>query len=585
MAIVEIEIEGCDGGEYVLFPGCCYNGNRFRAVKKGYPPMFDPGDFGADTEPTITDVPRLNPDGSGSIEVTTGDVSVPCIGVFLPAKRQGFLVHTVQALHGRNIGLAYEKGKVTLSYPARRSQKYEWPFMRPNDEVWEDFEADIPHEVVTDKCSSMEEFYAFFFRERKTMYMDDSLPRVPSREEQARVHLEKYNTLNWYEEQGFYGSDVPDGGAIVWSTGWVGGGISSYPMMKLGGKLEYERGMRTLGYLFNLQGRSGFFAAQTTADGKLVHDGFGVRGTEGFSLVRRSTDVLYYLFKHFLLIDGVPGRFVEGARRCADALVRVFETYGQLGQFVDVDTGEIRVGGSAAGTLASAALVEAYSYFDDPRYLESAEQIGRYYREEFLEKGYSTGGPAEILQCPDSESAFALLESYVRLYDTTKKQEWLDSAEFASHLCSSWVVAYNYEFPKGSEFHRLGMKTVGTVFANSQNKHSAPGICTLSGSSLKELYDLTGDSRYLELFTEITTTVGQYISTPERPIYSWKVPKDSTVHGSSDVEVPQEKLPSGFICERVNMSDWETQKCVGGVFNGSCWSEVSNMLLLAGKPR
>ena len=581
MAIVEIKIEDCDTGEYVLFPGCCYNGNRFRALKKVYPPMFDPEDFNIDTETAITDVPRLKPDGSGYIEVTTGDVSVPCVAVFIPAKNQAVLVHTVQSLRGRNIGLGYERGKVTLSYPARRFVKYVWPRMRPNNELWEDIEVEIPYKVLTQECDSMEAFYEFFYRNRKIMSLNDSLPRVPKREEQISVHLEKYNALNWYEEQGFYGSDVDGGGRIAWSTGWIGGGISSYPMMKLGGDLEYERGIRTLEYLFKLQGLSGLFAAQTTADGHIVHDGFGAEGTQGFTLVRRSADVLYYLFKHFSLIDEIPGQFVEGARRCADAFVTLFETYGQLGQFADFDTGEIRVGGSAAGTLAPAGLVDAYLFFGDSHYLQTAENIGQYFREQFLKKGYTTGGPAEILQCPDSESAFALLESYVRLYDATRNREWLNSAEFAAHLCSTWVVPYNYEFPEGSEFRRLDMKSVGTVFANIQNKHSAPGICTLSGSSLHELYEFTGNPRYLELYTELTSTVGQYMSTEQRPIFSWTVPKDSTVHGSNDIEVPPEKLPPGYICERVNMSDWETQKCVGGVFNGSCWSEVSNMLILA----
>lgn len=29
------------------------------------------------------------------------------------------------------------------------------------------------------------------------------------------------------------------------------------------------------------------------------------------------------------------------------------------------------------------------------------------------------------------------------------------------------------------------------------------------------------------------------------------------------------------------MSDWETERCIGGVFNDSCWCEVSNLLTLA----
>ena len=50
----------------------------------------------------------------------------------------------------------------------------------------------------------------------------------------------------------------------------------------------------------------------------------------------------------------------------------------------------------------------------------------------------------------------------------------------------------------------------------------------------------------------------------ERPIYSW--------------DNPPEKLPEGYICERVNMSDWESKACVGGVFCVSGWPETSLML-------
>ena len=41
------------------------------------------------------------------------------------------------------------------------------------------------------------------------------------------------------------------------------------------------------------------------------------------------------------------------------------------------------------------------------------------------------------------------------------------------------------------------------------------------------------------------------------------------------------RMPQGFINERVNMSDWEGNEHIGGVFHGSCWSETSNLLTLA----
>ena len=70
------------------------------------------------------------------------------------------------------------------------------------------------------------------------------------------------------------------------------------------------------------------------------------------------------------------------------------------------------------------------------------------------------------------------------------------------------------------------MKSVGSVFANIQNKHSAPGICTLSGDSLYKLWRWTQDALYLELLKDIALTIGQYISTDEDPIYDWDIPRE-----------------------------------------------------------
>ena len=166
------------------------------------------------------------------------------------------------------------------------------------------------------------------------------------------------------------------------------------------------------------------------------------------------------------------------------------------------------------------------------------------------------------------------------LYDITLDEKWLTYATECAHYCSSWVVSYNYRFPPQSEFCRLGMKTIGSIFANLQNKHSAPGICTLSGDSLYKLWKWTEDTLYLELVKDITLTIGQYLSTDARPICDRYIdPELPETERAKRIEA--HRMPEGFINERVNMSDWEGIGKVGGIFNGSCWSETSNLLALA----
>lgn len=556
---------------YVFIPACCYAGNQFQVLKYSYPPLFKPENARIDMPITISDVPRLEPDGSGKIEVTTGDAATPCVGVFSPSGKRGILVFTVQQIQGENVGLAYEEGEIRLTWPAKREKVYRMCCMQDNEEKWVDKPTEIPHKVLEFPCENLAEFYRVYFENRKLMGLDDQRPKVIPYEKQFEIQRDKFNAMNWNDNLGMYQVGTTDHRFQVWQPGWVGGAMSGYPLMKLGGELEFERQIKTLSFLFSTQCESGFFYSVVDKDGNPYGDGLDMKGAENWHLIRKSADAFYFLFKHFKWMQEknieIPKAFTEGARLAADGFVRLFQRYGQFGQIVDVHTGEICVGGSTCGAIIPAGLSEAYRFFGEPEYLRVAKESAEQYYQDSLSKGYTTGGPGDMLQCVDSESAFGLLESFVVLYDITHEEKWLEYAKENAHYCSSWVVSYNYLFPESSEFGRLGMKTVGSVFANLQNKHSAPGICTLSGDSLYKLWQWTGDALYLELVKDITLTIGQYLSTEERPIYDW--------------EMEPQPMPQGFINERVNMSDWEEPDKVGGVFGGSCWSETSNLLALA----
>lgn len=571
MSKVEVHIKNCNGSEYVLFPACAYNGNKFDVIKRDYPPMFMPSEARVDMPVTITDVPRLEKNGNGKIEVTTGDVATPCVAVWNKDIQKATLVYTIQEIEGKNIGLAYEKGRITLTYPAYRESIYRWPHILKNNEIYIDIEAEIPYKVMEFDCYNIKDLYKAYFENRKCMGLDDTRPKVLSKEKQFEIQKNKFNSMNWTGE--YY--DIDTNGQ--WQPGWCGGAMTGYALMKLGGELEKERAIKTLEHLFRNQASSGLFYGFNSKK----NDGFGVEGTEKWVLIRKSGDVLYFLFKHYELLKEIPQKFIDGTKKLADFLVNIWEKYGQFGQFIDCETGDIIVGGTTCGAIIPAALASAYKYFNNEKYMSVAKESAEAMFNKDALNGYTTGGPGEILQCPDSESAFALLESLVILYEEKKEEKWLKYAEFMAHLCSSWVVSYNYKFPLESEFARLDIKTVGSVFANAQNKHSAPGICTLSGNSLYKLHKWTGNELYKELYNDISLTISQYMSTDERPVYSWDVPKDASLLSDDTLRAGRVKLPQGFICERVNMSDWESYRCIGGVFNGSCWCETSNLLTLA----
>jgi hypothetical protein len=148
----------------------------------------------------------------------------------------------------------------------------------------------------------------------------------------------------------------------------------------------------------------------------------------------------------------------------------------------------------------------------------------------------------------------------VVLYEVTGEHKWLDMAKEQANQCFTWCVSYDFKFPEESTFGQLRMKTTGSVYANVQNKHSAPGICTLSGDSLFKLFRYTGETRYLQLIQEIAHNMTQYLSREDRPIKAFD----------------GRNMPAGWMNERVEMSDW--YEPVGEIFYGSCWCEVSNML-------
>jgi hypothetical protein len=91
---------------------------------------------------------------------------------------------------------------------------------------------------------------------------------------------------------------------------------------------------------------------------------------------------------------------------------------------------------------------------------------------------------------------------------------------------ASWTVSYDFPFPPESTFGKLGMLANGTVLANAQNKHSAPGLCTHSGLSLLRLFRHTGDTSdtwIMDLMRDIAHALPQYMSRADRPI-PWTMP-------------------------------------------------------------
>lgn len=559
---LSIEFEDWENDAYVLMPACAYNGNRYKKISRyEYPPMYTLSEIGVNAETLMTDVPALNPDGTGKIEVTSGDMAVPCVGVFLQAARKGFLIYTEQSVKGKNVGFNVEAGKIVISYPAARSKVYCWskPYASGVDKgiaVEQNEKITTKLKVFDFDCESCSMFFEKFFETRKSLLSDERAPFMYTKG-LWNVMEEHFNKDNW---NGEYYAEINK----EWKCGWTGGGMSSYPLLKFGSGLSKERAESTLDFMTRHQSESGFY--YRVKQGKIVDDSLGKEGLKGLHLVRRSGDCLNFIYKHFTVIKPKQN-WIDSARKCADGFVKLYDAYGTFGQYVDGESGCLVVGAGCAGAAVIPGLVRSAMYFGEEKYLKTARDAGEMYYKKFVSQGITNGGIGDALCVPDSESIFAFVEGYVLLYEATNDEKWLGYAQTALHIASSWVVTYRYKFPKQSEFNRLDINTVGSVFANVQNKHSAPGLCTSSGDYIYRLYQYTQNEKYLELLLDIISFIPQCVSTEERPIYAHMEVKDGP-----------EPIPSGYICERVNMSDWEGADSIGNVFCGSCWCETALIL-------
>lgn len=614
-AEVRFEIGAWSRDVYVLVPGAVYGGNRFEARQLSYAPCWTRiRESGPDAPALITDVPRLaaGADGASSLHLLTGDASTPAAGYYDPAAGRGCIIVTEQRTRfgetSVHISEAEDRGSAVISFRApgvRAGTKYEMCTTEaPSPDRGADYaNADrltLRYHVYLFDCSGVPGLFEAFAAVRQSLSGPPELVASLPFSAAWDIQEAKFNAMNWNEAHGYYAVGTVDEKHQDWQLGWVGGGMSSYALLLEGGGASRQRALRTLDFIFGGQTAAGFFPG-VFYRGHWYGDEFGDdpdrEAPERWHIVRKSADALYFAAKHVMALaatqpESAPeathpqqappeptsgatrpslaprAPWLQGLRKLADAFVRLWDTYGQFGQWVNHDTGELLVGGSAGGAMAIGGLALCGRLFGEARYTAVARAAGDDYYRRFTLAGITTGGPGEILQCPDSESAFALLESYIALYETTGDRAWIGRAEEAADQCISWCVSYDFEFPSDSTFGRLDMRTAGSVIANVQNKHSAPGICTLSGDALLKLFRATGKSRYLMQLRETAHNLPQYLSRADRPIKGWDG-KD---------------MPAGYMSERVNMSDWEGAELVGEALPLSCWCETSNMLTYAEVP-
>ena len=577
-AVVAVELEFSDwsAANYVLLPAAACNGNRFLARKIPYSPkLYFVQDIGPDKPVIITDVPRLNiGDGVSRIQERSGSMSVPCVGFHGLKRKRGFLLFTKQGNKFGDYGIGIEETRnrdratIAITSPVvRELHNYricdsEFSSLdRPRDFKAGD-EVRIVFRVHSFDAPKLQDFFDKFAKVRKELFPPATPKPVLPFSACMELQEKKFNRDNFVSKHGYYSVGPRQNFLQDWQIGWTGGMISTYPLLFAGDAKTRKNVLRNFDWLFpNGIAPSGFFWDAGRNGTEWIGGDIRKPHTGNWHLIRKSGDGVFFIIKQFLLMDklgiAVKPAWRNGVKRVCDAFVKLWDENQQFGQFVHSLTGEICVGGSTSGAIVPAALVLAADYFGGKKYLAVAEAAAEKFYREFTVNGLSCGGPGDALQNPDSESWYALIESYVALYEATGKKIWLTRAAETSRQFSTWVVGYDFRFPPKSTFGKAGIRTTGSVYANTQNKHSAPGLCTFSGLGLLKLFRATGDRFHLEVLRDIAFGLPQYLPHPRKPVGDAK---------------------PGWMCERVNMTDWEGPKRIGETLKMTTWAETSLML-------
>lgn len=564
---------------YVIMPSAAYNGNRFDVLNYSYPPLFKAKDYNKELPITITDVPRLNKyRGESKMELNTGDLSTPGIGIYFPKTKTGIWILTQQATELGNSVLIFKENEsrdqavFTIGAPCVREKYYSMTRLSSSNDVGADLKQGdkitVRYKVYTfNNLSSPKDLNNRFLSLRKSFGHSTYVNQLPF--SKAFELMEKQENELWSDKDSIY-TLGGDSWNLKWQLGWVGGGMVTLPLSEIGGDSSKLRAFKNYHKIITQsQAKSGFFYGCGKGDGQWCSDCFWEPHPDNLLLLRKNADALYFIYKYCSSQQlrnphwKMPVSWKVPLHKLSEAFVSLWQKNQQFGQFIDIESGEIKVGGSNSAALAIGGLALASQYEHKPQWLQVAKEAARYYYNQFTLKGISCGGPGEILQNNDAESAFAMLESFVSLYEVTKEKEWLHYAEAAAAFCATWMVSYDYKFPARTLFGHLDMKTTGAVWASTQNKHGGPGICTASGDCLLKLYRATGNKLYLDMIYDVAHNIMQYIARADRPI------KDQHV---------------GWINERVNLSDWEGKESIGNIFHGNTWAQVSAMLTVAQIP-
>ena len=557
-------------GNYVMIPASVYNGNRNKIEHRGYCTGFNQEDFYNKDIPQITtDLPQLSPDPGlpSKIDLSTCNAATPSICFFDRKRKRGFIILAEQGIRkGEYIldnGLIVEESKdrsqatLIISAPGVRERKPEFIGFSPSHDrgiTWEKGDEIVMHlQLYSFETPEIPGLMEKFMEVRKVVTGPNHPRNQVPLSEVIKIMTGQIDK-RWLEKTAFK-YYCPENSEKI-CIGWIGGLMNTFPMLVLNDDMHRDRVAKTFDFAIPaIAGKSGYFLAAMNPDGKASgRDWFP---DQPIVLTRQNADALFWMLKQFMVLKAqghssfIKPEWEQCVNQLAQAFVNTWKKFGQWGNYLNHETGEIAVYNTTSGSTAIGGLALASKWFNNTEFMKIATEAGEYYyHHDFVQKGFTYGACSDILQNADSETAAGLMTSLMVLYETTGSEKWLEMSRNLANLAATWVVSYDYELPKETELARLGAKLTGTVWASTQNKHGAPGFCTSSGDPLFKIYRSTGDYRYADLMNDIVHAYAEGIK------------------------------PGGAITERLTYCDADNRGSRGGKeFGSTGWCELNGILM------
>ncbi len=162
-----------------------------------------------------------------------------------------------------------------------------------------------------------------------------------------------------------------------------------------------------------------------------------------------------------------------------EKLLALCELYCSLYSDEDGMPSAIAEDGTAAsyvgtgGLFAGFALVTAYKYTKNEKYLDVAKRLVRYYKVRDLDLFACAAGALDT-SCVDKESCCPFLHVALDLYEITGEAEWMEVAKKAAVYLVSWMFMFNVIYSEDSNFVKMGYSTKGGTVVSAKHAHIDP---------------------------------------------------------------------------------------------------------------